>query len=117
MYSAYKLNKQGDNIQPSCTLFPNLNQSVVSGPVLFLLACIQVSQETGKVVDIPISKNFPQFVVIHIVKGFSIVNEAEGDVFLEFLCYFNNLRDVGNLSAGSSAFAKPSCTSGSSWFT
>ena len=53
-------------------------------------------------------KDFPQFVVIHTVKGFGIVNEAEGDVFLEFLCSFNNLRDVGNLGSGSSAFSKSS---------
>ena len=51
-------------------------------------------------------QNFPQFVVIHTVKGFSIVNEAEVDVFLEFSCFFNDPRDVGNLISGSSAFCK-----------
>ena len=50
-------------------------------------------------------KNFPQFVVIHTVKGFSIVNESEVDV-LEFSCFFNDPTDVGNLISGSSAFSK-----------
>ena len=53
-------------------------------------------------------KDFPQFVVIHIVKGFSIVNKAEIDVFLEFSCFFNDPMDVGNLISGSSAFSKTS---------
>ena len=50
-------------------------------------------------------KNFPQFVVIHMVKGFGIVNEAEVDVFLELSCFFNDLMDVSNLTSGS-AFSK-----------
>ena len=53
-------------------------------------------------------KNFPQFVVIHIVKGFSVVNEAEVDVFLEFPCFFYDPMDVGNLISGSSAISKSS---------
>ena len=53
-------------------------------------------------------KNFPQFVVIHTVKGFSIDNEAEVDVFLEFSCLFYDPMDVGNLISGSSAFSKSS---------
>ena len=52
-------------------------------------------------------KNFPQFVVIHIVKGFSIVNEAEVDIFLEF-CFFYDPMDVGNFVSGSSDFSKTS---------
>ena len=51
-------------------------------------------------------KNFPQFVVIHKVKGFSGVNEAEVDIFLEFSCSFYDPTDVGNLICGSSAFSK-----------
>ena len=51
-------------------------------------------------------KNFPQFIVIHTVKGFSIINEAEVDVFLEFSCFFYDPMDVGNLISGSSAFSK-----------
>ena len=53
-------------------------------------------------------KNFPQFVVIHTVKGFGIVNKAEVDVFLELSCFFNDLTDVGNMISGSSAFSKSS---------
>ena len=53
-------------------------------------------------------KNFPQFVVIHTVKGFGIVNKAEVDVFLELLCFFDDPTDVGNLISGASAFSKSS---------
>ena len=53
-------------------------------------------------------KNFPQFVVIHTVKGFGIINKAEVDVFLEFSCFFDDPMDVGNLISGSSAFSKSS---------
>ena len=53
-------------------------------------------------------KNIPQFVVIHTVKGFGIVNEAEVDVFLEFSCFFCDPVDVGNLISDSSAFSKSS---------
>ena len=53
-------------------------------------------------------KNFPQFIVIHPVKGFGIVNKAEVDVFLELSCFFDDLADVGNLISGSSAFSKSS---------
>ena len=52
-------------------------------------------------------KNFPQFVVIHTVKGFSIVNEGKVDVFLEFSCLLYDPTNVGNLVSGSSAFSKP----------
>ena len=53
-------------------------------------------------------KNFPQFVVIHTVKGFSVVNETEVDVFLEFPCFLCDPVDVGNLISGTSAFSKSS---------
>ena len=53
-------------------------------------------------------QNFPQFVVIHTVKGFGIVNKAEVDVFLELSCFFDDSVDVGNLISGSSAFSKSS---------
>ena len=53
-------------------------------------------------------KNFPQFIVIHTVKDFDIVNETEVDVFLEFSCFFNDPMDVGNLISGFSAFSKSS---------
>ena len=53
-------------------------------------------------------ENFPQFLVIHTVKGFGIVNKAEIHVFLELSCLFHDPADVGNLISGSSAFSKPS---------
>ena len=58
--------------------------------------------------DIPISFRIFQFVVIHTVKGFGVVNEAEVDVFLEISCFFNDSMDAGNLISGSSAFSKTS---------
>ena len=73
------------------------------------LTCTQVSQEAGQVVWYShLLKNFPQFVVIHRVRGFGIVNKAEVDVFLELCCFFDNPKDVGNLISGSSAFSKSS---------
>ena len=58
---------------------------------------------------IPISfKSFPQFVMIHKVKGFSVVDETEVDVFLDFCCFLYDPKTVGNLNSGSSAFSKPS---------
>ena len=53
-------------------------------------------------------KNFPQFIVIHTVKGFGVVNKAEVDVFLELSCFFNDQTDVGNLISDSSAFSRSS---------
>ena len=53
-------------------------------------------------------KNFPQFVMIHTVKGFGVVNKAEVDVFLELSCFFDDPVDVANLISGSSAFSKSS---------
>ena len=73
------------------------------------LRCIQVSQEAGQVVWYShLFQNFPQFIVIHTVKGFGIVNKAETDVFLEFCFFFHDPADVGNLISGSSAFSKTS---------
>ena len=75
----------------------------------YLLTGIQISLEVCKVVLYShLLKNFPQFVVIHTVKGFGIVNKTEVDVFLEFSCFFYNLTDVSNLISGSSAFSKSS---------
>ena len=71
------------------------------------LTCIQISQEADKVVWYShLLKNFPQFVVIHTVKVFVVVNKAEADVFLELSCFFDDPMDVGNLISGSSAFSK-----------
>ena len=69
------------------------------------LTCLQISQEAGKVVCYShLLKNFPQFVVTHTVKGFSVVSEAEVDIFLELSWFFCDPVDVGNLISGSSAF-------------
>ena len=71
------------------------------------LTYIQISQEAGKAVWYShLFNNFPQFVVIHTVKGFGVVNKAEVDVFLEFSCIFDYSADVDNLISGSSAFSK-----------
>ena len=73
------------------------------------MTCIQVSQEAGKVVWYShFMKNSLQFVVIHTVKGFGIVNKAEVDIFLELSCFFDYPMNVGNLISGSSAFSKSS---------
>ena len=75
------------------------------------LTCIQVSQEVNKVVWYPyLFQNFPQFIVIHTVKGFDIVNKAEIDIFLELSCFSDDPTVVGNLMSGSSAFSKSSLT-------
>ena len=85
MYSAYTLNKQGDKYAALTYSFPNFEivRCTMSGSNCCFLTHIQVSQETGKVVWYShLFKNFPQFVVIYTVKGFSVVNEAEVDVIL-----------------------------------
>ena len=69
----------------------------------------QISHEAGKVVWYShLFQNFPQFIVIHTVKGFGIVNKAEVDVFLELSCFFYDPEDAGNLVSGSSTFSKSS---------
>ena len=91
--------------------FPNLEpiHCSMSGSNCCFLTCIQISQDAGKVVwFLHLFKNFPQFVVIHTVKGFGIVNKAEVDVFLQLSCFFDDSTDVGNLLSGSSAFSKSS---------
>ena len=82
------------------------------------LTCIQISQEAGYVVwNSHLFQNFPQFIVIHIVKGFGVVNKAEIDVFLEFSCLFYDPMDIGNLISGSFPVLNPAWISASSWFT
>ena len=105
MYSAYKLNKQGDYIQPCCS-FRNLEPVCcsMSSSICCLLTCIQISQEAGQVVWYShLFKNFPEFVVNHTVKGFGMVNKAKVDVFLVLSCFFD---DPADLISGSSAFSK-----------
>ena len=91
--------------------FPNFEPvcCFMSGSNCCFLTCMWVYQETSKVVWYShLFKNFPHFVVIHTVKGFSVVHEAEVDGFLEFSCFFYNPTLVGNLISYSSAFSKPS---------
>ena len=73
----------------------------------FFLSCMHIFHEVSKVVwHSHLFKNFPQFVMIHTVKGFGVVNKAEVDIFLEFSCFFYDPIDVSNLISGSSAFSK-----------
>ena len=113
-YSVYKLNKLVTIciLSPWCTAltysFPNFEPVHYSMSGCFL-TCIQISQEAGQVVWYShLLKNFPQFAVIHTVKGFSLVNEAEVDVFLVLSCFLYDPTDVGNLTSDSSAFSKSS---------
>ena len=111
MYSAYKLNKQGDSIQLWHTPFLILKPVCcsMSGSNCCYLTCIQVSQEAGKVIwYFHLFQFFPHFVVIHTIKGFGIVNKAEVDFFMELSCFFYDPMNVGNLISGSSAFSKSS---------
>ena len=81
----------------------------MSGSKCCFLTCIQISQEAGQVIWYSyLLKNFPQFAVIHTVKGFGIISKAEIDVFLVSSCFFDDPVDVGNLFSGSSAFSKSS---------
>ena len=84
------------NLEPVCCSMSSSN-----------CCCIQVFQEAGQVVWYSHHfQNFPQFIVIHTVKGFGIVNKGEIDVSLELSCFFHDPSDVGNLISGSSAFSK-----------
>ena len=100
MYSAYKLNKQSANIQPWCTPFPIWNQSVVPCPVLTVAswhAYRFLKRQVRRVWYSHLFQNFPQFIIIHTVKGFGIVKKAQIDVFLELSCFFDDSADVANL--------------------
>ena len=89
------------DLEPVCCYMSSFN--------CYFLTCLQISQEVGKVVWYShLFQNFPQFVVIHTVKGFVIVNKAELNVFLELSCFFNDPTDVGNLISGFAAFSKSS---------
>ena len=98
IYSAYKLNKQGDNTQPSHSPFPIVNQYIVPCRVLTVISwpAYRFLRRQVRWLDSPISKNFPLFIVIHTVNGFSVVNEAV-DVFQEFPCFLYDSTNVGNL--------------------
>ena len=87
--------------------FPNFEPVHCSMSSCFLTH-IQVSQETGKMWYSHLFKRFPQFVMIHTVKGFSVVDETDTDVFLEFPSFLYDSTNVGNLISGSSSFSKSS---------
>ena len=108
MCAACRLNKQGDSRQPYCTPFSVFNQSVVPYRGLLLL-----DPHTGFSGDLMVwyshlSKSFPQFVMIHRVKGLCIVDETEIDVFLKFPCFLYNPTNAGDSVSSSSFFSKPS---------
>ena len=108
MYSAQKLNKQGDNIQPWHTPVPIWKRSVVPCLVLTWHAC-RFLRKQERWFGIPISLTILQFVVIHTVKSFGVISEAEIDIFfLEFFCFFYDPVEVGNLISGFSDFSKSS---------
>ena len=108
MCSAYRLSKQGDSRQPCHTHFSILNQSVVPYRVLTcFLTCIQVSQETDKIVWYShFFKSFPQFIMIHAIKGFGVIDETEIDILLEFPSFLYDPTNVGSSVSGSSSFFK-----------
>ena len=110
MYSAYKLNKQDDNIEPWCTPFSIWNQSVVPCPVLTVASWPVHRILWGQAIcsGIPISLRIFDSFLLSTVKGFGIVNKAEVAVFLEFSCFFLDSMDVGNLISGYPAFSQSS---------
>ena len=117
MYSVYKLNKQGDSIQPWRTPFPIWNQSAVPCSNCCFLTCIQISQEADQVVWYShLFQNFPQFLVIHTVKGFGIVNQAEIDIFWNPLAFLMIQRMLAIWCLVPLSFLKRAWTSGSSCF-
>ena len=119
MYSAYKLNKQGDNIQPWRTPFPIWNQSVGPCPVLTVASwpAYRFLKEVGQVIWYShLFQNFPQFIVIHKVKGFGLVSKAEIDVFLDSLAFSMIHRMLAIWSLVPLPFLKPAWISGSSQF-
>ena len=106
-YSAYKLNKQGDNIQPWHIPFLIWNQFVVPCPVLTVASwpAYKFPRRQERWFSIPISRIFHSLLRSTQSKAL-VVNEAEEDIFLEVSCFFYDLTDVGNLISGSSPFSK-----------
>ena len=100
------LSQFGNSFRNLGTPFPKWNHCSISCTNYCFLTCIQISQETDKVVwYLHNFKNFPQLVLKHTVKDFGIVSKAEIDVFLELSCFFDDPVDVSNLISGSSAFS------------
>ena len=110
LYSAYKLNKQTNNLQSCHMPFPILNQSVVLCLVLMVASCpaYRFLRRWIRLSAILISLRIFHSHCIHTVKGFSIVSKAEVNVFLELSCFIDDPEYVGNLISGSSAFSKTS---------
>ena len=109
MYSAYKLNKQGDNKQPWCTPFSIWNQSVLLCQVLTVAswhACKFLKRQV-RWSGIPISFRIFHSLLWSTVEGIDIVNKAEIYVFLELSCFFDNPVGVGNLISDFAPFLKP----------
>ena len=101
MVTIYSLTYSIPDLEPVCCSMSSSN--------CCFLTCIHIFHKAGKVVwYYRLLKNCPQFAVIHMIKRFRIVNEAEVDAFLEFSCFFCDPMDVGNLISGSSAFSKSS---------
>ena len=119
IYSAYKLNNQGDIIQAWCIPFLSLNQSII----LCLLLTVASSpayrflRRQVRWSGVPIPWRIFHSLFWSTVKGFDIDNKAEVDVFLELSCFSYDPMDVDNLISGSSAFLNPAWTAESSWFT
>ena len=118
MYSTYKLNKQGDNIQPWRTPFPMWNQSIVRCLILTVACCpaYKFFRRQIRWYGIPISEKFPWFVLNHTVKGYSLVNEAEIDAFWNSLAFSVIQQMLAIWSLVPLPFLNLACTSGNSWF-
>ena len=117
MYSAYKLNKQGDNTKPQCPAFNIWSQSVVPGPGLTVASWSAyrfLQGRSGGLVYPSLSESSTIYCDPH--QGFGIVNKAEIGVYLKLSCFFDDPLDVGNVISGSYAFPKAAWTSGSSRF-
>ena len=110
MYSAYKLNKQGDNIQPRHTPFPIWNQSVVPCPVLTVAPDLHIGFSRGRSDGLvfPSLSEFSKVYCDPHSQKFGIGNKAEIDLFPELSSFFHDPEGVGNLISGSSAFSKTS---------
>ena len=108
MCYAYKLNKQGDNIQPWRTPFPIWNQSVLPCPVLTVASwpAYRFLKRQVRWSGIPISFRIFSSFLWSTQPKFSMVNKAEEDIFLELSCFFNDPMNVGNLISCSSSFSK-----------
>ena len=121
MYSAYKLNKQGDNTQPWRTPFSIWNQSVVPCPALTVASWpvyrFLRRQVRWSGIPIPLRIVHSLLSSFDYAKGFGIVNKAEVAVFLEHSCFFDDPMEVAIWSLVPLPFLNPAWTCGSSWFT